>query len=56
MGFKQHWNKELIAQFYATMYFGYVPKEDGRSDRAMFWMTEGESHHLSFSNFLTLFR
>jgi hypothetical protein len=22
----------------------------------MFWMTEGESHHLSFSNFLTLFR
>jgi hypothetical protein len=56
MGFKQHWNKELIAQFYATVYFGYVPKEDGRSDRAMFWMTEGESHHLSFSNFLTLFR
>jgi hypothetical protein len=56
MGFKQHWNKELIAQFYVTMYFDYVPKEDGRSDRAMFWMTEGESHHLSFSNFLTLFR
>jgi hypothetical protein len=51
MGFKQHWNKELIAQFYATVYFGYVPKEDGWSDRAMFWMTEGESHHLSFSNF-----
>jgi hypothetical protein len=23
---------------------------------AMFWMTEGENHHLSFSNFLTLFR
>jgi hypothetical protein len=56
MGFKQHWNKELIAQFYVTVYFGYVPKEDGRSDRAMFWMTEGGSHHLSFSNFLTLFR
>jgi hypothetical protein len=56
MGFKQHCNKELIAQFYATVYFGYVPKEDGQSDRAMFWMTEGESHHLSFSNFLTLFR
>jgi hypothetical protein len=36
------------------MYFGYVPKEDGRSDRAMFWMTGGESHHLSFPNFLTL--
>jgi hypothetical protein len=28
MGFKQHWNKELIAQFYATIYFGYVLKED----------------------------
>jgi hypothetical protein len=26
MGFKQHWNKELIAQFYATVYFGYVLK------------------------------
>jgi hypothetical protein len=56
MGFKQHWNKELIAQFYVTIYFGYVPKEDGRSERAVFWMTEGENHHLSFSNFLTLFR
>jgi hypothetical protein len=56
MGFKQHWNKELIAQFYATVYFGYVLKEDGRSERAMFWMTEGEDHQLTFSNFLTLFR
>jgi hypothetical protein len=36
MGFKQHWNKELIAQFYGTVYFGYVLKEDGQSDRAMF--------------------
>jgi hypothetical protein len=29
MGFKQRWNKALIAQFYATVYFGYVLKEDG---------------------------
>jgi hypothetical protein len=56
MGFKQHWNKELIAQFYATIYFGYVLKADGRSERAMFWMSEGEDHQLTFFNFLTLFR
>jgi hypothetical protein len=56
MGFKQHWNKELITQFYATVYFGYALKEDGRSERALFWMTEGEDHQLTFSKFLTLFR
>jgi hypothetical protein len=43
-GFKQHWNKELITQFYATVYFGYVLKADGRSEKVMFWMTEGEDH------------
>jgi nucleoside diphosphate kinase len=56
MGFKQHWNKELIAQFYAMVYFGYFMNERGQSERAMFWMTEGEQFQLSFSNFLTLFR
>jgi nucleoside diphosphate kinase len=29
MGFKQHWNKELIAQFYAMVYFGYFMNERG---------------------------
>ena len=36
MGFQKNWNKELIAQFYATVHFGYL-----KGDRAMFWMTEG---------------
>ena len=36
MGFRNDWNKEIVAQFYATVYFGYI---DG--ERAMFWMTEG---------------
>ena len=31
MGFQKDWNKELIAQFYATMHFGYL-----KGDRAMF--------------------
>jgi hypothetical protein len=56
MGFKQHWNKEFIAQFYATVYFGYVLNENGQSERAMFWMTGGENHQLSLSSFLTYFR
>ena len=36
MGFQKDWNKEVIAQFYATVHFGYL-----KDDRAMFWMTEG---------------
>jgi hypothetical protein len=31
MGFKQDWNKEIIAQFYATVYFG-----QWKGERAMF--------------------
>jgi len=31
MGFKHGWNKEIIAQFYATVFFGYH-----ESERAMF--------------------
>jgi hypothetical protein len=51
MGFLQHWNKEIIAQFYATIYFGYMGTE-----RAMFWMTEEDRWHIIFSNFLAFFR
>jgi hypothetical protein len=47
MSFLQHWNKEIIAQFYATIYFGYMGTE-----RAMFWMTEEDRWHIIFSNFL----
>jgi hypothetical protein len=54
MGFKQHWNKEVITRFYATD--GYALNENGQSERTMFWMTEGENHQLSFSSFLTSFR
>jgi hypothetical protein len=56
MSFKQYWNQEFIAQFYATIYFGYMLNENGQSKRAMFWMTGGENHQLSFSSFLTMFR
>jgi hypothetical protein len=47
MGFKKNWNKELIAQFYATMYFGSI-----EGDRAMFWMTEGKYYKVKFNQFV----
>ena len=28
MGFQHDWNKEMIAQFYATVYFGHVLTPD----------------------------
>ena len=56
VGFKQNWNKELITQFYATVYFGYVIYERGENERAMFWMTEGDRFQLTFSSFLHMFR
>ena len=39
MGFKHSWNKEIIAQFYATVVFGH---HDG--ERTMFWMTKEERY------------
>ena len=50
MGFKHDRNKEVIAQFYATVYFGYI---DG--DRAMFWMTEGTLYRITYPRFARLF-
>jgi hypothetical protein len=47
MGFKKNWNKVLIAQFYATVYFGSL---DG--DRAMLWMTEGNFYRVTFNQFV----
>ena len=43
MGFRNDWNKEIIAQFYATVYFGYI---DG--ERAMFWMAEGTLYRITY--------
>ena len=51
MGFKHGWNKEIIAQFYATVFFGYHNEE-----RAMFWMTEELKYHITFSDFVSLLR
>ena len=50
MGFKHSWNKEIIAQFYTTVFFGH---HDG--ERTMFWMTEEEKYQISFPDFVTLF-
>ncbi|KAG2612469.1 hypothetical protein PVAP13_4KG292105 [Panicum virgatum] len=50
MGFKNKWNREIIAQFYVTVYFGYKDEE-----RAMFWMTEDERYHITFPDFVSLF-
>lgn len=51
LGFRQHWNKEIIAQFYATVFFGYQG-----SERAMFWMTEGAQHSITYSGFASLLK
>jgi hypothetical protein len=50
MGFRQDWNREIIAQFYATVHFGHI-----ESERAMTWMTNGNKYAIHFSQFLTLF-
>jgi len=47
MGFQKDWNKEVIARFYATVYFGYLGE-----DRAMFWMTEGKYYRVTFTQFI----
>jgi hypothetical protein len=50
MGFRQDWNKEIIAQFYATVHFGYID-----TDRAMIWMTNGQKYSITFHRFLRCF-
>ena len=47
MAFQKDWNKEVIAQFYATVHFGHL-----RDERAMFWMTEEQKYHITFSDFV----
>jgi hypothetical protein len=50
MGFRQDWNKEIIARFYATVHFGYIGTE-----RAMTWMTNGQKYSITFHRFLRFF-
>ena len=50
MDFRHDWNKEIIAQFYATVHFGYI---DG--ERAMFWMIEGTLYRITYPRFASLF-
>jgi hypothetical protein len=50
MGFRWDWNKEIIAQFYATMHFGHIGTE-----RAMIWMTNGQRYSITFPRFLRCF-
>ena len=38
MGFQHDWNREVIAQFYATVYFEHDP-ENG-NERTIYWMTD----------------
>jgi hypothetical protein len=50
MGFRRDWNKEITAQFYATMHFGHIGIE-----RAMIWMTNGQRYSITFPRFLRCF-
>jgi hypothetical protein len=50
MGFHYDWNIEVIAQFYATLFF-----EEVGSVRAMHWMTESKSYHITYDDFATRF-
>ena len=43
MGFRHGWNREIIAQFYATVFFRHHEGET-----AMLWMTEEERYQITF--------
>jgi len=48
MGFKYDWCNEVIAQFYATVYF------DKNKAKTMHWMTEGEWYEIKYMAFSRL--
>jgi hypothetical protein len=50
MGFRQDWNKEIIAQFFATVHFGHI-----EANRATTWMTNGQKYSITFHRFLRCF-
>ena len=54
MGFQHDWNKEVISQFYATVYFGHDPENGNK--RTIYWMTEGHHYQCSYTSFCQLIR
>ena len=48
MGFKYGWCNEVIAQFYATVYF------DKNKAKTVHWMTEGEWYKIKYMAFSRL--
>jgi hypothetical protein len=51
LAFKKDWNNEVIAQFYATVYF-----EEHGDTRKLHWMAESQWYKVSYSHFARLFR
>jgi hypothetical protein len=49
LAFKKNSNNEVIAQFYATVYF-----EEHRDTRKLHWMTEGQWYEVSYAQFTRL--
>jgi hypothetical protein len=46
LAFKKDWNNEVIAQFYATVYF-----EEHGDTRWLHWMTKGQWYEVSYAHF-----
>jgi hypothetical protein len=49
LAFKKDWNNEVIAQFYATVYF-----EEHGDTRKLHWITESPWYEVSYSHFTRL--
>jgi hypothetical protein len=49
LAFKKNWNNEVIAQFYATIYF-----EEHGDTRKLHWMTKGQWYVVSYAQFARL--
>jgi hypothetical protein len=49
LAFKKNWNNEVIAQFYATVYF-----EEHGDTRKLHWMTESQWYEVSYAQFARL--
>ena len=54
MGFQHDWNKEVIAQFYATIYFGH--DSENSNERTIYWITEGHHYQCSYTSFCRYLR
>jgi hypothetical protein len=49
LAFKKDWKNEVIAQFYATIYF-----EEHGDTRKLHWMTESQWYEVSYAQFARL--